>query len=142
MPKTPINEQKPRKPRKDRGTRRNENVPEDKFYAFRLSPVIPEEAAIIDAIDAYKDDNPGHSLRDIIVKYLGSLLQQEQTKEERIVETLEEQIERLSSSIDRLLTLNIQASAARPAVQEDGETSGVNMDYLKRIQATLRGTKK
>lgn len=137
MPK--IQDQKPRKVRKDAGSQRIPKGSEDRTYAFRLSPAIPVEAEIIDAIDEHRALFPGDNMRDIVVKFLGESLRNGQTREERVVETLEQQIERLSSSIDRLLTLKLErVSDAQP----EEEAGGVNMDYLKRIQQTLRGGKK
>lgn len=134
-----IENQKPRKQRKDTGTKRIPKGSEDKTYAFRLSPTIPAEAEIIDAIEDHKALFPGDNMRDIIVKFLGESLNRGQTRQERVVETMEEQIERLSLSIDRLLTLKLERASDKPQQEEE---AGVNMDYLKRIQQTLRGGKK
>jgi hypothetical protein len=135
-----IQEQKPRKPRKDTGVKRIPKGSEDKTYAFRLSPAIRAEAEIIDAIEEHKALNPGDNMRDIIVKFLGGSLNRGVTREERVVETLEQQIDRLASSIDRLLTLKLEHVSEKP--QQEDDANGVNMDYLKRIQQTLRGGKK
>lgn len=141
MPKIPIQDQKPRKIRKDKNTKRIPEGSEDRTYAFRLSPSIPEEKAIIDAINDHKALNPGDNMRDIIVKFLGANLSQGVTREERVVETLEQQIDRLAASIDRLLTLKLERVSGAPASQND-ETGNVDMGYMKRLQETLRGGKK
>jgi hypothetical protein len=125
------------RPRADKGTRRNDR-PVDKFYSFRLTPNEDNkddpEQKVIDAIADYLDDNPSKSLRHFIVENFAGV-----KKEQQLAETLEQQIERLSSSIDRLLTLRLEAPAAPPPAQGKPD---VDMDYLKRIQQTLRGGKK
>lgn len=134
MPKNPLT-----KPRADKGTRRNDKE-KDRFYTFRLSPDNEKESRIIQAIDDYLDEHKSESVRHIIVECLGARLPGHLTKEQELAETLEEQIDRLASSIDKLLTMDLQRGNGQSVKQE--ESSGVNMDYIKRIQATLRGGKK
>lgn len=129
-----------RKERSDKGTRRN-GRPDDKRYAFRLSPDNPKELPIIEAIETHLALNPDDSLRMIIVDCLGARVGQGLTREEAMHETFEQQIERLATTIDRLLSSGLSRGVAQVAAQEDESTSGVNMDYLKRIQQTLRGKK-
>lgn len=136
MPNTPT-----RKPRKDIGTRRN-NRPDDRTFAFRLNPDKEEERKVIEAIDTHLRDNPKSSLREIIVTCIGERIGvQALTKEEQLIETFEQQLDRLVSSIDRLLSLKLERVASGQSQQED-DSGGVDMGYLKRIQETLRGGKK
>lgn len=134
-------DKKPRKPRKDIGTRRNDR-PDDRTFAFRLNPDKPSENEIIKAIDDHLRMNPKSSLREIIVTCIGERLGKHPlTREAELVDTLEQQIERLASSIDRLLTLKLERVSDNSPLQTE-PTDEVDMNYLKRIQQTLRGGKK
>jgi hypothetical protein len=125
-------------PRADKGTRRN-GTEKDRFYTFRLNPNDSEELPVIDAIDGWLAKNDKQSLRDLINLLVKDQLPKPITREEQLVETFEQQIERLASSIDRLLSLKLERVSNN---QPEEEAGGVNMDYLKRIQQTLRGGKK
>lgn len=127
-------------PRADKGTRRNGGE-KDKFYTFRLNPNDKDELPIISAIEEWLEDNPKYYFRDLIKLLVGDRINSALTREEQLVETFEQQIERLASSIDRLLTLKLENLSSGQTQQEEPE-GGVNMDYLKRIQQTLRGGKK
>jgi hypothetical protein len=133
MPKVPL-----KSPRADKGTRRN-GTEKDRFYTFRLNPNDSEELPVIDAIDGWLAKNDKQSLRDLINLLVKDQLPKPITREEQLVETFEQQIERLASSIDRLLSLKLERVSNN---QPEEEAGGVNMDYLKRIQQTLRGGKK
>jgi hypothetical protein len=133
MPKGPL-----KSPRADKGTRRN-GTEKDRFYTFRLNPNDSEELPVIDAIDGWLAKNDKQSLRDLINLLVKDQLPKPITREEQLVETFEQQIERLASSIDRLLSLRLERVSNN---QPEEEAGGVNMDYLKRIQQTLRGGKK
>jgi len=131
-----------RKERSDKGTRRNGRA-DDVRYAFRLSPDNEKEASIIKAIADHLHLNPNDSLRTIIVDCVGDRVGVGLTREEAMHETFEKQIERLAATIDQLLSSGLQRGVVGYApAQEDQSTNGVNMDYLKRIQQTLRGGKK
>ena len=126
-------------PRSDKGKRRNGDEP-DKFYTFRLNPNDVDEYPIVQAIEAWLDDNPKFSFRDLVKLLINDQLPKSLTREEQLAETFEQQIERLSLSIDRLLSLKLErVSSGQAEPDAEGE---VDMNYLKRIQQTLRGQKK
>jgi len=132
--------QTPRKTRKDKGTRRN-GRPDDFGFSFRLNPGKPAEEKVLLKIHEHFTKNPAHTIKDIIMDRIGNH-EGPLTREEAIHETFDQQIERLAQTIDKLLSLNLQRITGDVKAQEDDNTSGVNMDYLKRIQQTLRGAKK
>ena len=132
-----------RKTRSDKGTHRNDN-PDDERYAFRLNTSKPEELILLKAIqDHVKSANDGkkRTVKTFLLKCVGDGLHLTRSHEEIVSETLEQQIERLAGQIDKLISLNLQRIVHGAQAQEDDSTGGVNMDYLKRIQQTLRGKK-
>ncbi len=129
-----------RKTRSDKGTKRND-APKDVRYAFRLNSSKPEESMLHEAIEAHKGISTGNNIKTFLLKCVGDGLHLVRSHEEIMSETLEQQIERLAGQIDKLLSLNLQRIVQGSHAQEDDSTSGVNMDYLKRIQQTLRGKK-
>jgi hypothetical protein len=130
-----------RKVRKDKGTHRN-NRDEDKTYAFRLRPDKPDEMAVIRAIDEHLDRNKGDSIKTIVMTCIGERLGKPLTREAEMSETLDQQIDRLASAIDKLLSLNLQRGGTSKAPPVGESTSSVDVGYLERIQQTLRGGKK
>ena len=132
-----------RKTRSDKGTRRN-NTPDDTRYALRLNTSKPEELTLLRVIQNHINDTSDGKPRNIktfLLKCVGDGLHLTRSHEEIVSETLEQQIERLAGQIDKLISLNLQRVVHGAQSQEDDSTSGVNMDYLKRIQQTLRGKK-
>lgn len=136
-----MNDTPRRKVRKDKGTHRN-NRDEDKTYAFRLRPDKPDEMAVIRAIDDHLSANKQDSVKTIIMTCIGERLGKPLTRETELNESLEQQIDRLASAIDELLSLNLQRGVAGKAQAGNESTSGVDVNYLTRIQQTLRGGKK
>jgi hypothetical protein len=138
--------QRPRKERSDKGTHRNGTTSDDHGrFAFRLNTSKPEEMKLLEAIQAHIYGDPKDKKRNIktfLLKCVNDGLHMTRSHEEIVSETLEQQIERLAQQIDKLLSLNLQRVSGGVKAQEDDSTSGVNMDYLKRIQQTLRGAKK
>ena len=126
-------------PRSDKGKRRNGDE-KDRFYTFRLNPNDKEELPVIEAIDGWLEKNDKDSLRDLVNLLVKDQLPKSLTREEQLAETFEQQIERLAASIDRLLSLKLERVSSG---QDESEVEGeVDMNYLKRIQQTLRGQKK
>ena len=138
--------QTPRKERSDKGTHRHGTTKDDfGRYAFRLNTSKPEELNLQEAIQAHVYA-PGvkekRNIKTFLLKCVNDGLHLTRSHEEIVAESLDQQIERLASQIDKLLSLNLQRITGGVKAQEDDSTSGVNMDYLKRIQQTLRGAKK
>lgn len=120
-----------RKPRKDKGKKRNER-PDGAQYSVRLNPAKEDEKIVFDKISDYLKDNPGKIFKDFLIYHFkGS----DPTRE-----TLSSQIERLAKTIDKLMSLNLQRGSS--LVNSSGDANDVDMGYLAKIQASLRGGKK
>ncbi len=138
-----------RKQRSDKGTRRKDR-PEDKFYSFRLSqsqpgdtdPKILAEQNAIDWIEHYLSD-PKASVRELVtglISHFNGIPMSKEATLSELNQSFSQQLERLASTIDRLIASGLQARpAGQPEAAED--TGGVNMAYLRKIQETLRGKK-
>ena len=134
-------EKTPRKERSDKGTRRNDK-PEDERFAFRLNETKPAEALVLNAIRAHLTSFPNDTIKTIVMTCITERLPHPLNREEKTAETLDQQIERLASAIDRLLSLNLQRVSQGANLSSDEGVGGVDMGYMKRLQETLRGAKK
>jgi hypothetical protein len=130
----------PKQPRADKGTRRSGDEP-DRFYSFRLNPNDINELPVIEALEGWLAENDKKSMRDLVKLLVKDRLPNALTKEEQLAETFEQQIERLAASIDRLMSLKLERVSGGQADQSNSEDD-VDMNYLKRIQQSLRGSKK
>jgi hypothetical protein len=120
-----------RKTRKDKGTTRTGRL-DNAQYSIRLNPAKDAEKIVLDKISEYLRNNPGKIFKDFLLYHFKD--------GDPVHETFEQQIDRLAKTIDKLMSLNLQR-ASLPKGDSGDEGSDVDMSYLAKIQATLRGKK-
>lgn len=142
-----MTERKPRKTRKDAGTRRREA--DDKPISLRLDPSIPREAEAIKVLEHYRKqrDQYGNllTLRIIVTEALlalrdaqmPDLAQRPDIDVDALVQSFNDQIRRLDATINRL---NETGMSAKGTPQKAKSKSAVNLSYLRNLQQAMNGS--
>lgn len=132
-----------RKRRSDAGVRRVPEKTPDKTFTFKVNPDDEIEGPVYLKLMAEKDKG---NLREFIVgavaKHSPTPMSREAALEDlhaQAREHFDNLSDELNRAIDRLLSLQLTTAPVekgKPAAQES--TSGVNLDFLRNIQATLK----
>jgi hypothetical protein len=140
-----------RKKRSDFGTKRKiirdedggiVEKPDDVTFTFKVNPADPIEGPVYLKLMAEKDKR---NLRNFIVgavaKHSPSPASRESALEDlhaQAREHFDNLTDELNRAIDRLLSLQLTAAPVEKGKPASESTSGVNLDFLRNIQATLK----
>lgn len=140
-----------RKKRSDFGTKRKIirdedgeviKKPDDETFTFKVNPADPIEGPVYLKLMVEKDKrNLRKFIVDAVAKHNPSPASREEALE-NLYEQAREHFDNLSNelnqAIDRLLTLQLTATPVEKGKPASESTSGVNLDFLRNIQATLK----
>jgi len=132
-----------RKKRSDAGVKRVPDKTPDKTFTFKVNPDDEIEGPVYLKLMAEKDKG---NLREFIVgavaKHNPSPISREAALEDlhaQAREHFDNLSDELNRAIDRLLSLQLTAAPIQTGQSSSSEsTSGVNLDFLKNIQASLK----
>jgi hypothetical protein len=116
--------------------------PDDETFTFKVNPADPIEGPVYLKLMAEKDKrNLRKFIVDAVAKHSPSPVSREAALE-GLYEQAREHFDNLSNelnlAIDRLLTLQLTAAPVEKGKPVSDSTSGVNLDFLRNIQATLK----